>query len=103
LLLALPNGTTRDSSAVAGIASVLFVKARHGSLQTRLYSFLLGTSLLAEAFIQWPFWSTSLGPRYEMHARDHFCVNIGVSGGMLLLASLGAGQYSMDEWLKKND
>jgi uncharacterized membrane protein YphA (DoxX/SURF4 family) len=72
-------------------------------LQTRLVSFLLGTSLLAEAIMQWQFWNTELGPRYEMHARDHFCVNVGVSGGMFLLSSLGAGQYSMDEWLKKND
>jgi uncharacterized membrane protein YphA (DoxX/SURF4 family) len=53
--------------------------------------------------MQWQFWNTELGPRYEMHARDHFCVNVGVSGGMFLLSSLGAGQYSMDEWLKKND
>lgn len=66
-------------------------------------SFLVGVSLLTEALIQWQFWSTELGVRYAMHARDHFMVNVGVSGGMFLLANFGAGQYSVDQWLKKNE
>jgi alanyl-tRNA synthetase len=40
---------------------------------------------------------------YAIHARDHFTVNVGVGGGLLLLQSIGGGKYSVDELLKKKD
>jgi uncharacterized membrane protein YphA (DoxX/SURF4 family) len=71
--------------------------------KTRLVSMLLATCLVLEALIYWNFWTTLLGVGYSIHARDHFSVNIGVAGGLLLLQSFGGGKYSVDELLKKND
>jgi uncharacterized membrane protein YphA (DoxX/SURF4 family) len=59
--------------------------------------------LVLEALIYWNFWSTLLGVGYSIHARDHFCVNVGVAGGLLLLQSFGGGAYSVDELLKKKE
>ena len=62
--------------------------------------------LVLEALIYWNFWSTLLGLGYAIHARDHFSVNIGVAGGLLLLQTFGTaagGQYSVDELIKKRD
>jgi uncharacterized membrane protein YphA (DoxX/SURF4 family) len=63
----------------------------------------IAVCLVLEALIYWNFWSTVLGLGYAIHARDHFCVNIGVAGGLLLLQSFGGGQYSVDELMKKKD
>jgi len=69
----------------------------------RMSSLLLAAVMLAEAFIYWQFWNTTLGVGYAIHARDHFSVNVGVAGGLAMLQSFGAGRYSVDELLKKND
>lgn len=71
--------------------------------KTKAVSFALATCLVLEALIYWNFWATLLGIGYSIHARDHFSVNIGVAGGLLLLQSFGGGKYSVDELLKKND
>jgi uncharacterized membrane protein YphA (DoxX/SURF4 family) len=71
--------------------------------QTKNVSRGLALSLLLEATIYWQFWlpNETLPFWYNIHARDHFSVNVGVAGGLLLLQTLGAGKYSVDEYLAK--
>lgn len=38
-----------------------------------------------------------------MHSREHFFVNMATAGGLLLLQTFGAGKYSVDAMLKKNE
>ena len=45
----------------------------------------------------------NLGPYYVIHAREHFVVNLSAAGGLMLLSSIGAGKYSVDEYMKKHD
>ena len=40
---------------------------------------------------------------YILHAREHFFVNVGVAGGVTLLTVIGAGKYTVDQLLKKNE
>ena len=73
----------------------------------------LATLCVLEAVVQWsgltPWGSgvfydwAKIGPFYVIHAREHFVVNLSAAGGMILLAGFGAGKYSMDEYLKKQD
>jgi len=73
--------------------------------QTKNVARLLAAALLFEAVFYWQFWSPAEGLPfwYSIHARDHFSVNVGVAGGLLLLQSYGAGRYSVDALLKKKD
>ena len=34
---------------------------------------------------------------------EHFVVNVSVAGGLVLLRGFGAGKYSVDELMKKQD
>lgn len=57
-------------------------------LFTKGVSRVLSFVCLLEALICWQFWSQSahnLGIGYAIHAREHFIVNVAVSGGLLLL------------------
>eukprot|EP00727_Mastigamoeba_balamuthi_P013977 m51a1_g9201 hypothetical protein (316) ;mRNA; r:109972-111048 len=69
--------------------------------KTEISALLLSVALLVEAIVFWRFWEALLGIGYELHARDHFCVNIGVAGGLFLLRSFGPGKYSVDELISK--
>lgn len=71
--------------------------------RTATSSYLLALVIFSEAFIQWSFWNSLLSSAYIRHAVEHFVVNIAVSGGLILLASFGGGQYSVDAWMKKLD
>jgi len=73
--------------------------------QTKNVSRLLAGSLLLEAIVYWQFWAPAHGLPfwYSTHARDHFAVNIGVAGGLLLFQTMGAGRYSVDALLKKKE
>jgi uncharacterized membrane protein YphA (DoxX/SURF4 family) len=50
--------------------------------KTRYAASAIALCLVLEALIYWNFWSTLLGVGYSIHARDHFCVNVGVAGGL---------------------
>jgi len=70
---------------------------------------LLSGSLVLEAFYAWSWW-TIPGDGYSfahhrraIHYREHFVTNIATAGGLLLLQKIGAGKYSVDELLKKQD
>jgi uncharacterized membrane protein YphA (DoxX/SURF4 family) len=68
---------------------------------------------ILEAWVQWSGFTSwgggvfidwgNLGPFYQMHAREHFVVNLSAAGGLMLLSSIGAGKYSVDEYMKKHD
>ncbi len=59
--------------------------------------------LVIEAFVAWSWWTSVLSLGYVIHAREHFFVNVGTAGGILLLSFVGAGKYSVDELLKKKE
>jgi len=40
---------------------------------------------------------------YRIHAREHFMVNIGVAGALIMFAYMGPGKYSVDAYMKKRD
>jgi len=73
--------------------------------QTKNVARLLALSLSLEALVYWQFWAPAEGLPfwYSTHARDHFTVNIGVAGGLLLFQTIGAGRYSVDALLKKKE
>jgi len=71
--------------------------------KTNLVARLLAIVLVAEAFSSWSWWTSDLNIGYVLHAREHFTVNVGVAGGMLLLSFVGAGKFTVDEMLKKNE
>ena len=78
-------------------------------LRTPLAAMTLGVACALEALVQWPFWlyylgdPYRLGPYYAISAREHFVVNLAVAAGMLLLRQFGAGRFSVDELMKKED
>jgi len=75
-------------------------------LKNEIVAPLTALVCFAEAFWCWQFWSATaagLGHGYQVHAREHFAVNIAVAGGLLLLSNYGAGKYSVDAYLKKRD
>ena len=67
---------------------------------TEVVSRLLALCLVLEALTCWPFWSTPQGEDRE-HIRLHFFTNLSVSGGLVLLQSLGGGRFSVDAILKQ--
>lgn len=77
--------------------------------QTRRAAAGLATLCALEALVQWPWWlyycgdPYHLGPYYAISAREHFVVNLALGGGMLLLRDFGAGRFSVDAMLRKED
>eukprot|EP01108_Squamamoeba_japonica_P001897 TRINITY_DN184_c0_g2_i2.p1 TRINITY_DN184_c0_g2~~TRINITY_DN184_c0_g2_i2.p1 ORF type:complete len:335 (+),score=118.60 TRINITY_DN184_c0_g2_i2:24-1007(+) len=75
--------------------------------KTHIAAAAIAICLTLEALIYWNWLSaasSSLGLGYSIHARDHFSVNVGVAGGLLLLQTFGSaagGRYSVDELIKK--
>ncbi|KAL4436580.1 hypothetical protein ABPG75_003719 [Micractinium tetrahymenae] len=61
----------------------------------------LAATLAAEAVTCWPFWADWPTHTYAGHVRLHFATNLGVAGGLLLLASFGAGRFTVDALLAK--
>jgi len=67
---------------------------------TEAVSRLLALCLVLEALTCWRFWGVPQGEDRE-HVRLHFVTNLSVSGGLVLLQSLGGGRFSVDGLLKK--
>lgn len=63
----------------------------------------LAIVLIIEACTSWLWFTSQLNVGYRIHAREHFFVNIGVAGACILFAYIGAGKYSVDEFLKKTE
>lgn len=65
---------------------------------------LLASTLILEAFSCWAFWSSQIKNwQYAFHAQLHFVVNLSCAGGLLILQSLGAGRYTVDNLIKKKE
>lgn len=65
---------------------------------------LLASTLVLEAFTCWAFWSSQIKNwQYAFHAQLHFVVNLSCAGGLLILQSLGAGRYTVDNLIKKKE
>jgi len=71
--------------------------------KTKLTARLLAAVVFLEAFVSWSWFLSKLNIGYRIHAREHFTVNLGVCGGLILLASIGAGKYTIDNYLKKDN
>eukprot|EP00879_Flechtneria_rotunda_P029116 GHRR01031384.1.p1 GENE.GHRR01031384.1~~GHRR01031384.1.p1 ORF type:complete len:122 (+),score=34.65 GHRR01031384.1:363-728(+) len=60
--------------------------------------------LLVEAFTQWGWWGGGMPSwHYRQHVRDHFFTNVSVAGGLLLMQSFGAGVFTVDSLLAKQE
>jgi alanyl-tRNA synthetase len=77
--------------------------------QTRRAAAALAALCVLEALVQWPWWlyycgdPYRLGWYYAISAREHFVVNLSLAGGMALLRGFGAGRFSVDAMLRKED
>eukprot|EP00048_Salpingoeca_helianthica_P017677 m.238516 g.238516 ORF g.238516 m.238516 type:complete len:283 (+) comp21827_c0_seq1:3-851(+) len=69
--------------------------------KTVFVSRALAAVLVIEALTSWLWFLSDLNVGYVLHAREHFTVNMGVAGGLLLLTVVGAGRFTIDELLKK--
>jgi uncharacterized membrane protein YphA (DoxX/SURF4 family) len=97
----------------AKLGDFLFAIPICAGWKTKESAYLLAFMCVLEAWLQWSgFFSWgggvfidwgNLGPFYQMHAREHFVVNLSAAGGLMLLSSIGAGKYSVDEYMKKHD
>jgi len=64
----------------------------------------LAASLFLEAATAWSWRGYNFRTlQWREHHREHFATNLAVSGGLLLLQSLGGGRFTVDEMLKKRD
>ena len=77
--------------------------------RTELVSRMLALSLILEALYAWSWWAipgdahTFAHHRRAIHYREHFVTNVATAGGLLLLQKIGAGKYTVDELMKKQD
>lgn len=76
---------------------------------TELVSRLLAASLILEALYAWSWWAipgdahSFAHHRRAIHYREHFVTNVATAGGLLLLQKIGAGKYTVDALMKKQD
>lgn len=96
-----PHGDGHDNLVCKVAEFILGVPLAVG-LKTNVVARLLALVLVLEAFTSWMWWTSELNIGYVLHAREHFFVNVGVAGGLLLLTFVGAGKFTVDELLKKN-
>ncbi|KAL0026058.1 hypothetical protein WJX79_006016 [Trebouxia sp. C0005] len=71
--------------------------------KTSVVTRLMIATLLLEAVTCWQFWRQWPTWQYTAHVRSHFATNLGVSGGLLLLQCCGAGKFTLDQALKKQE
>lgn len=71
---------------------------------------MLSGTLALEALVVWTFWLpptsalriVSFGQELRVlaHMREHFCTNMAVAGGLLLMQEHGGGRFTLDEYIK---
>jgi putative oxidoreductase len=76
-----------------GIALILGIATRYVSLFTFLY-LILATALAHR------YWEYPAAQRVNQYA--HFCKNLAIMGGTLLLYLTGGGRFSLDNWLRRS-
>ena len=65
--------------------------------QTRLSAFLLAGLTLVINVVMHNFWAMEPGTLQTGHETQNFVKNMGIFGGLLALAGLGAGRWSLDK------
>lgn len=80
--------------------------------KTRPVCVALALACVAEGVTSWRYWhymadATQKNSAWALgkyiHSRSHFATNLAVAGGLLLLASVGPGQFTVDTLLAKKD
>ena len=77
-----------------GVALILGIATRYAALFTFVY--LIIATALAHRYWEYP--AAQVGAQYA-----HFCKNLGLMGATLLLYLEGAGRFSLDAWLRRNN
>lgn len=72
-------------------------------LKSKTTARCLAGVLILEALTSWVWFYSPLNIGYRIHAREHFMVNVGVAGALIMFAYIGAGKYSVDAYMKKRD
>mmetsp|Transcript_23450 Transcript_23450/g.61414 ORF Transcript_23450/g.61414 Transcript_23450/m.61414 type:complete len:310 (+) Transcript_23450:250-1179(+) len=90
------NMWSKLSEFVLSIPFVLGYKSKGTAI-------LLAIVLVMEAMFSWLWFLSNLNIGYRIHAREHFTVNVGVAGALMMFAYIGAGKYSVDNYLKKTE
>jgi putative oxidoreductase len=75
-----------------GVALILGIATRYASLFTFVY-------LIIATAIAHRYWEAQ--PAAVTNQYAHFCKNLAIMGGTLLLYVLGAGRFSLDAWLQR--
>lgn len=79
---------------VVGITLIFGIATRYGTLLGLV--FLVVATALAHRYWEYP-------PEQQMAQFNNFLKNLSIFGGMLLLYVTGAGRFSVDGWLRKNE
>jgi len=80
--------------AVAGVIEVLGGLAILAGFQARIVGWLLFLYLIPTTLFFHNFWGVAAAE--QQNTMIHFLKNLGIMGGLLLLAANGAGAYSVD-------
>ena len=79
------------SELLIGIALILGVATRYTAIYTFIY--LIIATVIAHRW--WTYPMAQQGAQYA-----NFCKNLGLMGGALLIFGIGAGRFSVDNWLR---
>ncbi len=82
------------AEAVIGITLILGIATRYGALLALV--FLVAATLLAHRYWEYPV-------EQQLAQYNNFLKNLSILGGMLLVFVTGAGRFSVDGWLRKNE
>ena len=86
-LLRMPVHLVPGTSLLQILLVAVVVTVSH-AVKHQSVDVLLALVLVIEAFVAWSWWNSTLSLGYTIHAREHFYVNIGTAGGILLLSFL---------------
>jgi putative oxidoreductase len=77
-----------------GVALILGVATRYVSLFTFVY--LIIATALAHRYWEYP-------AAQQVNQYAHFCKNLAIMGGAILLYLTGGGRFSLDNWLRQSN
>ena len=77
-----------------GVALMLGIATRYVSLFT--FAYLIIATALGHRYLEYP--AAQQGNQYA-----HFCKNLAIMGGTLLLYWTGGGRFSLDNWMRQDN